>query len=123
MVYGVEGQPLTITWDLDLENGAFYNGAWSIGESRDDIDLNVIVSVSQIIEILVNPAIAESTTFGEVTIKSLDSGHMKVIKAEASDVTLAKALDFVTIKYLGKSMQQKHLLNLSLTQHISLVIV
>jgi len=123
MVYGVEGQPLTITWDLDLENGAFYNGAWSIGESRDDIDLNVIVSVSQIIEILVNPAIAESTTFGEVTIKSLDSGYMKVIKAEASDVTLAKALDFVTIKYLSKSMQQKHLLNLSLTQHISLVIV
>ena len=73
-----------------------------------------MVLVGEDLGIITDQLYAESTEFGEVTIKALDSGFMNFIIATAKDKPLNVAKDVVQIKYIGKMLKDHSFLCSSL---------
>lgn len=101
-VYGVNGQPLSLKWVLDVEGKRFWGAEWKIGKKVGDAEARVAVIMDRNYDKLVDKlVIKEREEFGYLDILKLDSGWMKVIEVSANDENLNVATDTVHIIYLG----------------------
>ena len=101
-MYGVNGQPLSLKWELNLEGKRFWGAEWKIGKQVGDAESRVAVFVDRNYDKLIDKlVIKQREEFGYLDILQLDSGWMKVIEVSANDEELNTVSDTAHIKYLG----------------------